>query len=399
MAELISKQTGSQLSPELRKKFSEVQHVKETGRIAIYGIDKKTKKKIKIGYRDYIKAWDKSPEPQRVDSLWQAAGGDIPVTIVGTYGSRNGGTEHLRALGTKTGIPRNEIKWPKNETKSDKETTTNLKAQVSELSSRFGAMEAKWNELEQRNQELEAANLELQNKNQELQAKLDLYASGNLPLVPEVNNVPSDSRSRMAFNRATGWIGSRVPWRGEPNYTNRRIEEKDGVPVIIATEERIDGYRIEDRRRGAAAILGAAAVIGVGVLAAGLWGEHEEQEGRGQAPTITLPATPHVEHDPTSGVGSRHEVLFHGNQAFKVSLPGNLVWQENANGSYSIGDINGHVVVPHVYGDQQGNLDQDSRKLLRTDPDHDFELRQRPYAYHTPGTDYNSHYETVVENK
>ena len=98
-------------------------------------------------------------------------------------------------------------------------------------------------------------------------------------------------------------------------------------------------------------------------------------------------------------MGTRHQVLFSGGEAFKVSLPGNLAVHRNSNGSYRIDDIKGHTVVPHIYADRQGNLDKDSRKLLKTDPYHNFSVKQTSYAYHTPGTDFNQHYESVVENQ
>lgn len=392
MAEIFGRQTGNQVPSELRRKYSEIYHAKETGRIVIYGVSKKTKKKEKIGSKQYVKSYGHNPGPQRVMGMWHSAGGDAPVIISGTHGRDKDGVEHLRAHGTKEKIPRNNIEWIGSRSESNGSRVDKLEKQIGALTSRLLEMEDRLKKQDKRNRKL-------QKKNTDLQARLDRISHGELPLETEVYDQPSSSKPRSFFNRGTGWIGSRMPWRGEPSYVNHRVEERDEGPVLVATEERVDGYRIEDRRRGVAMVLGTVAAIGIGVLAAGLWGEHEEQEGREQAPTITLPSTPHIKRDATAGAGQRQEVLFHGNKAFKVSLPGNLNWEENSNGSYRIDDTQGHHIVPRVYWDQQGDLDVDSRQLLRTTPYHNFRLKQVSYDYHTPGTNFDQHYETVIENQ
>ncbi len=316
----------------------------------------------------------------------------MPVTIVGAYGSGRGSTEYLRAAGVKERIPKERIEWVTTNQKNADSRDKKLEAQVNDLSSRLHEMERKWDELENRNRELET-------KNQDLQAKLDLITAGSLPLEIQTSNLPSRSRPRSILNRTSGWVGSRMPWGDRPEYVDYRIVERDDGPVMVATEEHVDGYSIEDRRRGTAVVAGALAVAGAIVLTAWLWGEHEEHEGPKPAPAVTLPATPHIEHDKTAGAGHRHQGLFHNGKAFKVSLPGNLDWEENANGSYRIDDIAGHHIVPHVYWDQQGNLDPDSKQLLLTTPYHHFKLKQDTYNYHTPGTDFDQHYQTVVENQ
>jgi hypothetical protein len=184
-----------------------------------------------------------------------------------------------------------------------------------------------------------------------------------------------------------------APWYERPGrWVRGRLHPRTRRRV---TTEEIEYGRTEDRRAGAALMVGVAALAAVGL--AYLWGEHEEHEHQHPVPSLIEPG-PHRVNDPTAGLGRRHVLRFRNGKAFKVSLPGNLKAKLNANGSYRLDDIEGHVVVPRLYADRQGNMDQDSRKLVRTDPHHNFVLKQNSYPYHTPGTNYDSHYETVVLN-
>lgn len=406
MAEkLIARQTGNQIPPELRKQYSEVRQVEANGRIVIWGIDKASKKQKQIGYKNLIKAFDKDPEskfkPEPAQGVWGGSGGEQAVTVVGVHGIDREGRPLMRIKGSKEKVPRAEIKWI--DSNGSSAEVKQLKDEIGDLRNRLQEMEDKFDDLVNQKNKVEAENRKLAARNEELERQVEAYRDkidnyGSLAVEPEQQSTDSDSKSRRGWNRTTGWIGSHLPGNKHAPYTNAYIQERDAEPVVVARQESVDGFTYYERRRGAAALLGAAAAVGAAVLIAWAWGEHEEHEGRNQAPVVTLPAPTHTHHDATAGKGSRHEALFHGNSAFKVSLPGNLEWETNADGSKRIDDINGHTVVPHVYWDQQGNLDKDSRKLLRTDPEHNFVLEQKSYPYHTPGTNFDSHYETIVLN-
>ena len=407
MAEkLIARQTGNQIPLELRKKYSEVRQYETNGRIVIYGIDKANKRRKQIGYRKLVSSFGKDPDakfrPKPVPGIWGGSGGERAVNVIGVHGIDKSGRPLMRIQGNNQKVPRGEIKWSDSK-KESRDEVEQLRSEVDELNSRLQKMEKEFrklvnqkNELEVEKEILSARNAELEGQLRTYRGRLDGYEG--MPIVPDRRSTRSESRAGRGWNRAAGWVGSHLPRGRRPEYENTYIEEREGEPVLVAQEEAVDGFTYYERRRGAGIILGAAAAVGAAVLIAWAWGEHEEHEGPNRAPAVSLPAPTHPQNDPTAGMGSRHEVLLHGNKAFKVSLPGNLEWETNADGSQRIDDINGHVVVPHVYWDRQGNLDKDSRKLLRTDSEHNFVLEQKSYPYHTPGTSYGSHYETEVLN-
>jgi hypothetical protein len=93
------------------------------------------------------------------------------------------------------------------------------------------------------------------------------------------SDIRSDSRLRRGWNRTSGWIGRRLPGGQRTEYDEVIVQEVDGVPTAYATEVYEDDYRTSERRRGAS-ILGVVALTGAAIVAAGLWGEHEENEGR-----------------------------------------------------------------------------------------------------------------------
>jgi hypothetical protein len=88
----------------------------------------------------------------------------------------------------------------------------------------------------------------------------------------------SSSRFRRSWNRTTGWLGSRVYFGRPPEGRLVRAVDRDGTTVFVGPEV-VDEYEEYDRRRGAAIILGAAAVAGAILAVAWPWGEHEEAEG------------------------------------------------------------------------------------------------------------------------
>lgn len=402
---LIARQTGNQIPLELRKKYSEIHQIEANGRIVIYGLDKESKRRKQIAYKKLIKAFGKDPDskfkPEPVQGVWGGSGGERIVTVIGVHGVDKKGRPLMQIKGSSQKVPRGAIEWSDSKKESRGEVER-LRGEVKDLESRFQKVEKEFRELINQKAELEADNERLSDRNAELESQLQSYRdrldnSQGIPIVHDRRPTQSNSKAVQGWNRTAGWVGSHMPW-GKPKYEDTYIEERDGVPVVVAQEETVDGYGYYERRRGAAAILGAAAAVGAAVLVAWAWGEHEEHEGPDQTASVTLPAPTRTHHDTTVGQGSRHEVLFHGDKAFKVSLPGNLEWEKNDNGSYRIDDTAGHHIVPHVYWDEQGDLDVDSRQLLLTTPYHKFHLKQKSYPYHTPGTDYDNHYETVVLN-
>jgi TolA-binding protein len=343
---VIAKQTGKQLSPELRKKYIEVQHIKEAGRVAIYGIEKGSKRKRRIGTSKFIQAWGQDPEPQKpVEAVWKSAGGDTLVTISGSHGLGGDGVELMQAEGRTDGIPRNEIIWPA----PDKDQAPNqqrineLETQLQDLQGRFDDLETRFAELDQRNQELVADNQTLRDANAALQDRLNAITVDNLPITTAGPiNTLSDSRASRYWNRSTGWVGSKMPWRTPPRPTLARVEEIDDQPTVITTVEERDGYAIEDRRRGAAAIiLGATAVaVAAGAFALGyLAGENTEK-------------TTVVENNPTAvnGFNGRHTELFNpaaGHRRTSVEMPASLQLSRDANGYFIITDNQNTPVVDH----------------------------------------------------
>jgi hypothetical protein len=155
-----------------------------------------------------------------------------------------------------------------------------------DLAERFEEQKAELAEARQSNEDLEREKKALKDRNealeaekQELEAKVAAYESSSLDVVIEPKPKRTESGLKRGFNKTTGWVGSKLSWGSEPVYTSSHIENRDDGPVVVVEEEVVDGYREADRRRGAVVIVGAAALIGAGVLGAYLWGEHEEHEG------------------------------------------------------------------------------------------------------------------------
>lgn len=286
MGKLVARINNKDLPKNLREKYSAVEHFKEAGRIAIYGIEKDTRKKRRIATKKLIESYGRDPakKAEPAKAVWNNDGRDKNVMVTGSYGLADG-EEFMRISGSKTGIPRSELKWVNNrganpEKDDFQAQITELRAENAGLSSRLEALEGRFDEVLARNQELETRNQELESRNQELEAQLDAYRNGDAKIVTSPVPHESDNNFISGFNRATGWIGRKLP-RSRPPYESGVLVEHNGAPAVVVEEEWRDGYSQYERRRGAAAVIGAAALVGVAVLAAGLWGEHEEQEGRG----------------------------------------------------------------------------------------------------------------------
>lgn len=155
-----------------------------------------------------------------------------------------------------------------------------LKTQNTELLARLDRLDTRLNKVLGLNKELDDKNKDLEAKNQDLEERLQSYEAGDLAVVYEPKTTDSKSQFKRSINKTTGWVGSKVPWGGEPAITSSRIDRRDDKPVVVVEREVVDGYSETDRRRGAAALLGTVAVLGASLLMAGLWGEHEENEGK-----------------------------------------------------------------------------------------------------------------------
>lgn len=287
MGEVIHRISNKNLPKNLKEKYSTVEHIKEAGRIAIYGIEKDTKKKKRISTKKLVESYgyDSSKRPKSVRADWNKHNGPEQVIVTGSYGTL-GGEEYMKVKGSKTGIPRSELKWRD----YGGETAENggLQAQVTELTDRVKKLECRLDEVLSRNQELETQNQELQTRNQELEAELEAYKNSDIKIIPAPGAQESDHRYKSALNRATGWVGRKLPGGGPAYDSGEIVKQQDGTPVMVVEEEWRDGYTYGERRRGAAALLLGAAAVGAAVLAAGLWGEHEEHEASGPRTQTTV---------------------------------------------------------------------------------------------------------------
>lgn len=288
MSELITRISSKDLPKSLREKYSAVEHVKETNRIAIYGIEKAGKKRKRIGVKSLLESYghDPSKKPQPSKGIWQGPAGDVPVTVMGSYGTRDGSQEFMKVRSSTTGIARNEIKWLENN--NDPSTIEHLENQISELQSqntefatRMGQLEGRLDQVLQDNERLNSENQALVVRNQELENQIQQYENEELDIVYEPYHTDSGSRAKGSFNKTFGWVGSRIPWRREPVYEDVHVERREGRPVVVVEEEIIDGYSEDDRRRGVGVVLGVLALAGVIAL-----GIHELTEKDNKDSTI-----------------------------------------------------------------------------------------------------------------
>ncbi|HET6863907.1 MAG TPA: hypothetical protein VFH37_01780 [Candidatus Saccharimonadales bacterium] len=312
MGELVYRIKNKNLpNKALREKYQSIDHIKETGRVVIYGIEKGTNKKRRIAAKKLIEyyGYDPTHKPKPEKASWRGAFGDQEVTVIGSYGS-GGNDEFMKVRGSKTGIPRSELTWhldterlsgnnntsspaeikPADEPESIRllrEQMDAMRADMQQVSSENARLSGEVESLGKQvkrvvadNSRLEAENERLKDENRKLENRLEAYARDDIPVMLIPSETPSQSRFKSAMNRSAGWIGSKLPWASPPVYGPGRVEETaDGSLIRYVEEERHDGYTAYERKRGAAVLVGAL-VVGASVLAAGLWGEHEENEGR-----------------------------------------------------------------------------------------------------------------------
>jgi hypothetical protein len=243
---IVRTERGNQLPPEFRRHYSKVEHIKDSvGRVAIWATVKGINKPVRLTKAEYEKAKKKKTLSVRRQDSGGSAGG-----VSGDQASLNDRISKL-------------------EKKLDKSRKKNRK---------------KFKELEKKNQRI-------LDEKENIHNRLGALLLGDLPVERIANDSKTDSKPRRYWNKSTGWVGSKWPkrWQSEPSATTRQIEERTSGPVVIEKYETIDGYSVEDRRRGLTMALGTLVVVGIAILGAGLWGKHEESEGaHSQAAKITM---------------------------------------------------------------------------------------------------------------
>ena len=282
MSELIAKIQNKDLPPDLKKNFSEVQHIRDNGRILIFGYLKSGKGRKQIGAKSFIKSYghDPSTKPEPVKAIWRGPTGDTPVTVVGSYGSINGGSEYLRVRGSNTGIARGEMIWSNTAEKSSSSV------EVEELKARISVLEDRLSEVIQINSELRETNARLQDEinreketNESLRRQL-AEARGEAPPVetaaveevettPEGTTVVRETQERPSFRdrMRAGWDRLTAPVNGG---IGRFVTRKVAVPVY---DEEEGGYVYEERDQASPVAVGIAG-IALGALATYLIMKH-----------------------------------------------------------------------------------------------------------------------------
>src|SRR4051812_48873182 len=93
MPELIARIPSKNLPPKLKKDFSEVLHMKEMSRIAIWGEVKPSrrrnfggKERVRLGYEKFIEGFEHSAVKQKSQkAAWNSPGGPVEVTVSGAH--------------------------------------------------------------------------------------------------------------------------------------------------------------------------------------------------------------------------------------------------------------------------------------------------------------------------
>lgn len=176
-------------------------------------------------------------------------------------------------------------------------------------------------------------------------------------------------------------IGSQAAMHNGVYNLADRQGRREVVLEEVRDTETVGGYTEHERRRGAAAIVGGAALVGAGVLAGWLiWGRHGGHDvinhyysnGAEVAGPPVVPGGGNGGSAAMNSLSGSHVDFFDasvGHRLTAVQLPKEL-HLETISGHEAIVDNHGNLVassseLPKGIADRQGNLSLDARKLLR----------------------------------
>ncbi len=245
MSEILQEIKKNNLPLELRKNFKKVIHVKEKGRIAIYGVSNDNKKQ-RIGEKQFVESWfdererEKAKRQEPVKAIWHAGSSDELVTITGAYDEPRNGQEFLKAENdTTTGIPKTEIEWiiePSNETMEALKTRiTVLEEENKTLHEQLSEKDAKISAFEDRLSKIELL----------LQAKgVDLDEIDKSETTPELINEDLKFNPEMKVSwQGEEWEVKSSPWLDKEGISKVTLffkdPESDIAFVTYASEEEL----------------------------------------------------------------------------------------------------------------------------------------------------------------
>lgn len=297
---------------------------------------------------------------QPIEATWRNNTSDMPITVVGSYGTVAGGQEFMKIEGTTSGIPRTEISWPKLEEAEPSAEEQVLKTQLADLAERMRLMEARFESLIQRNAELESLITEKDEKIAELQSQLQTSPESATPLVTEV----------------TETTVSEVPIVEEAIVTSTPPEKEviDTAPVAVVAERETVSERTQERRRPARRMLGIIAAAGaLAATGLGIYNLHEIEELEHHQPVAELvqpkPDADSNEHAELSSLASGYHTDFYNqtdptHRLTGVELPKNLKLILADDGRKII-DAQGRVIINKVQWDRQGKLSRATMSSLK----------------------------------
>lgn len=387
MGETIAKLTGLEYKKDSSDRY--------------YWIDTESNERVAEAAALEAFGYGADDKQESVEATWHVNGHDFPVKVVGAHDQQLEGKDYLKIEGSDTAIPRDQVTWP------EKQPETDLAAENAVLARENGLLRHELKEANSKIDTLEKKIDELGEKLEQLMHRLedkgDTVAEPpeadtpeptepateeSAATVPENQDAAEESNERRRGNvlhRVTGRVGRAVLGTQAKIHNGLyNISDRNGRREVIIEEVRdektIGGYTEHERRRGAAALIGGAALVGAGVLAGWLiWGRHGGHDvinhyyydGNEVAGPPAVPGAgggsnaANVVHDShvdffNAAPGHRRTGVMWPKELHTANVSGHKVVLDNHNNV-----VLGHSDMPKGISDRQGNLSVAARKKLR----------------------------------